>query len=177
MLYLLDLTCCRLCCCRKSKGKIRRWTTREKDTAQRSVRAPRRYSQSRPMHAMTPAHLDISSVLPHSPNQAQSNPNLCPSSFSVAASRRRICCSPLPPPTLPPPLHFQPASRTSLPDADFLMTGISTALPRCSRWVRTPLCCQGTGKPRITTRYMTKYERARILGTRALQIRCGSHRL
>lgn len=26
-------------------------------------------------------------------------------------------------------------------------------------------------KPRITTRYMTKYERARILGTRALQIR------
>jgi DNA-directed RNA polymerase subunit K/omega len=29
---------------------------------------------------------------------------------------------------------------------------------------------QSTG-PRITTRYMTKYERARILGTRALQIR------
>ena len=27
--------------------------------------------------------------------------------------------------------------------------------------------------PRMTTRYMTKYERARILGTRALQIRCG----
>ena len=27
---------------------------------------------------------------------------------------------------------------------------------------------------RITTPYMTKYERARILGTRALQIRCGS---
>ena len=27
-------------------------------------------------------------------------------------------------------------------------------------------------KVRITTRYMTKYERARILGTRALQIRC-----
>lgn len=26
-------------------------------------------------------------------------------------------------------------------------------------------------RPRITTRYMTKYERARILGTRALQIR------
>lgn len=26
---------------------------------------------------------------------------------------------------------------------------------------------------RITTPYMTKYERARILGTRALQIRCG----
>lgn len=25
---------------------------------------------------------------------------------------------------------------------------------------------------RITTRYMTKYERARVLGTRALQIRC-----
>lgn len=25
---------------------------------------------------------------------------------------------------------------------------------------------------RITTKYMTKYERARILGTRALQIRC-----
>ena len=28
-------------------------------------------------------------------------------------------------------------------------------------------------QPRITTRYMTKYEKARILGTRALQIRCG----
>jgi hypothetical protein len=27
-------------------------------------------------------------------------------------------------------------------------------------------------KERITTRYLTKYERARILGTRALQIRC-----
>lgn len=27
-------------------------------------------------------------------------------------------------------------------------------------------------RPRITTRYMTKYERARVLGTRALQIRC-----
>lgn len=27
---------------------------------------------------------------------------------------------------------------------------------------------------RITTKYMTKYERARILGTRALQIRCSS---
>ena len=26
---------------------------------------------------------------------------------------------------------------------------------------------------RITTPYMTKYERARVLGTRALQIRCG----
>ena len=30
---------------------------------------------------------------------------------------------------------------------------------------------QPTNKPKITTRYMTKYERARILGTRALQIR------
>ncbi len=30
---------------------------------------------------------------------------------------------------------------------------------------------QPTDRPRITTRYMTKYERARILGTRALQIR------
>ncbi|KAK9836976.1 hypothetical protein WJX81_003916 [Elliptochloris bilobata] len=29
---------------------------------------------------------------------------------------------------------------------------------------------QPTDRPRITTRYMTKYERARILGTRALQI-------
>lgn len=29
---------------------------------------------------------------------------------------------------------------------------------------------QASDKPRITTRYMTKYERARILGTRALQI-------
>ena len=27
-------------------------------------------------------------------------------------------------------------------------------------------------RPRTTTRYMTKYERARILGTRALQLRC-----
>lgn len=27
---------------------------------------------------------------------------------------------------------------------------------------------------RITTKYMTKYERARILGTRALQIRCAA---
>lgn len=27
---------------------------------------------------------------------------------------------------------------------------------------------------RITTKYMTKYERARVLGTRALQIRCGA---
>jgi DNA-directed RNA polymerase I, II, and III subunit RPABC2 len=33
---------------------------------------------------------------------------------------------------------------------------------------------QPSDKPRITTRYMTKYERARILGTRALQIRSGS---
>ena len=30
---------------------------------------------------------------------------------------------------------------------------------------------QPSDRPRITTRYMTKYERARILGTRALQIR------
>ncbi|KAK9823471.1 hypothetical protein WJX72_002971 [[Myrmecia] bisecta] len=29
---------------------------------------------------------------------------------------------------------------------------------------------QPSDRPRITTRYMTKYERARILGTRALQI-------
>lgn len=28
-------------------------------------------------------------------------------------------------------------------------------------------------RPRKTTKYMTKYERARILGTRALQIRFG----
>eukprot|EP00053_Salpingoeca_punica_P012631 m.113343 g.113343 ORF g.113343 m.113343 type:complete len:111 (-) comp15995_c0_seq4:1235-1567(-) len=27
-----------------------------------------------------------------------------------------------------------------------------------------------TGKPKITTKYLTKYERARVLGTRALQI-------
>ena len=33
---------------------------------------------------------------------------------------------------------------------------------------------QPSDKPRITTRYMTKYERARILGTRALQIRSGA---
>jgi hypothetical protein len=29
-------------------------------------------------------------------------------------------------------------------------------------------------RDRITTRYLTKYERARVLGTRALQIRCGA---
>ena len=29
-------------------------------------------------------------------------------------------------------------------------------------------------KPRMTTRYLTKYERARVLGTRALQIRCAA---
>jgi len=29
-------------------------------------------------------------------------------------------------------------------------------------------------RPRKTSKYMTKYERARILGTRALQIRFGS---
>ena len=28
------------------------------------------------------------------------------------------------------------------------------------------------GEKRTTTRFMTKYERARVLGTRALQIRC-----
>ena len=30
---------------------------------------------------------------------------------------------------------------------------------------------QPSDKPKITTRYVTKYERARVLGTRALQIR------
>lgn len=30
---------------------------------------------------------------------------------------------------------------------------------------------------RVTTRYMTKYEKARILGTRALQLRCGQRPL
>ena len=30
---------------------------------------------------------------------------------------------------------------------------------------------QPPDRPRVTTRYMTKYERARVLGTRALQIR------
>lgn len=30
---------------------------------------------------------------------------------------------------------------------------------------------QGPNRERITTRYLTKYERARVLGTRALQIR------
>lgn len=28
-------------------------------------------------------------------------------------------------------------------------------------------------RPRITTRYLTKYEKARVLGTRALQVGCG----
>ena len=32
-------------------------------------------------------------------------------------------------------------------------------------------------KVRVTTPYLTKYERARVLGTRALQIRCASLRL
>lgn len=32
-------------------------------------------------------------------------------------------------------------------------------------------------KTRVTTPYLTKYERARILGTRALQIRCAETRL
>ena len=41
---------------------------------------------------------------------------------------------------------------------------------------KTELLMEGTGQAidkskRITTRYMTKYERARVLGTRALQIR------
>ena len=31
-----------------------------------------------------------------------------------------------------------------------------------------------TDRPRMTSRYMTKYERARVLGTRALQIRSGA---
>jgi len=31
-------------------------------------------------------------------------------------------------------------------------------------------------KERVTTRYMTKYEKARILGTRALQIRCAGRK-
>lgn len=31
---------------------------------------------------------------------------------------------------------------------------------------------QHSDRPRKTTRYLTKYERARVLGTRALQIRC-----
>lgn len=34
---------------------------------------------------------------------------------------------------------------------------------------------QPSDRPKITTRYMTKYERARILGTRALQIRSVVH--
>lgn len=33
---------------------------------------------------------------------------------------------------------------------------------------------QPSDRPRMTSRYMTKYERARVLGTRALQIRCAS---
>ena len=35
----------------------------------------------------------------------------------------------------------------------------------------------GPDKPKVTTRFMTKYERARILGTRALQIRSALLRL
>ena len=35
----------------------------------------------------------------------------------------------------------------------------------------------GPDKPKVTTRFMTKYERARILGTRALQIRSAFSRL
>lgn len=33
---------------------------------------------------------------------------------------------------------------------------------------------QAVERPRKTSKYMTKYERARILGTRALQIRLGA---
>lgn len=35
---------------------------------------------------------------------------------------------------------------------------------------------QRKGADRITTRYLTKFERARVLGTRALQIRCAQQR-
>lgn len=41
------------------------------------------------------------------------------------------------------------------PDIDVMQTGTEPA----------------SDKPRKTTKYMTKYERARVLGTRALQIR------
>lgn len=45
--------------------------------------------------------------------------------------------------------------------------------------VRTDQQLQQSGldKPKVTTRFMTKYERARILGTRALQIRSALLRL
>lgn len=36
---------------------------------------------------------------------------------------------------------------------------------------------QPSDRPRITTPFMTKYERARILGTRALQIRYAAARI
>lgn len=42
------------------------------------------------------------------------------------------------------------------------------ASPRADIIMDAPQPAEG---PRMTTRYMTKYERARVLGTRALQIR------
>lgn len=44
-----------------------------------------------------------------------------------------------------------------------------------SQEAQQPLPIQGERQPnkvRVTTPYLTKYERARVLGTRALQIRC-----
>lgn len=39
-----------------------------------------------------------------------------------------------------------------------------------SRFVESPRTPVASQDPRITTQYLTKYERARVLGTRALQI-------
>ena len=46
---------------------------------------------------------------------------------------------------------------------------VDDPLPRME--VREGAPAAPSDRPRFTTRYMTKYERARILGTRALQIR------
>lgn len=54
----------------------------------------------------------------------------------------------------PTPLEADPADMEVIESGDVGATGLRDA------------------DDRITTKYMTKYERARILGTRALQIRC-----
>jgi hypothetical protein len=55
-----------------------------------------------------------------------------------------------------------------MPDKD---TRVST---RCTGPFPVALCFD-CDTVQITTKYMTKYERARVLGARALQIRCVPH--
>ena len=59
--------------------------------------------------------------------------------------------------------------------AEHEMNGDASAAPNGDTGSSQPLPLQGERQPnkeRITTPYLTKYERARVLGTRALQIRC-----